>query len=297
MLSVLIPVYKWDPTGLVHEIREQLLQESISFEILVSDDTPIDKIPEYQVYLKDLTHVKCFHRNEPLSRSANRNFLASQAQFDYLLFVDCDGQVVDNQYIRKYLQNLAPSTVVVGGTCYKEIPPENGSLYLRWKFGKQREEIPSEIRNRDPWKSFSTFNFLIPSTVFDSIRFDESIREYGHEDTLFGIRLKEKDITVVHIDNPLEHLGLEEARVFLEKVETSVYNLKKISMNPALQDQLSQLVKLLRTYHRLKRFGLLPLFRVFFTIMKKGIVSNLLDDNPRMYLLDIYKLGVISQIA
>jgi len=186
---------------------------------------------------------------------------------------------------------------VAGGTKYHEHPPVNQNFYLRWKFGRKREEIPADQRNSDPWKSFSTFNFLIPKEVFMSVRFDESLTEYGHEDTLFGIRLMELEVPVMHIDNPLFHEGLEEAAVYLDKVRDSVYNLLNINGNNEVSEKLKGRVKLVATLAKLKRSGLFPVFRTIFPLLEKRIISNLLGPNPKLYLLDIYKLGLISQIA
>jgi glycosyltransferase involved in cell wall biosynthesis len=297
MLSVLIPVYNWNPTDLVLKLRDQLSMEQIPFEIVISDDTPVATRPEYQDYLSSQSGIRCFHRNNPLSRSANRNFLADQAVYDHLLFIDCDAMIADDRFIKRYLDSMNSDRVVVGGTRYEDFPPTERKLYLRWKFGKHREEVPSAQRSLEPWKSFSTFNFLIPRLVFLQIRFDESIREYGHEDTLFGIRLKEMKIPVVHIDNPLFHMGLEEAEVFLGKVKDSVTNLALISSKPELSEKFTPLVKLLNTSVKLKRSGLSPMFRFIFRLFEKSILKNLSGRNPNLYLLDIYKLGLISQIA
>ncbi|MBK9012976.1 MAG: hypothetical protein IPM82_02230 [Saprospiraceae bacterium] len=64
-----------------------------------------------------------------------------------------------------------------------------------------------------------TNNFLIPRQLFLEIQFDETLRQYGHEDTLFGMELARRQVPIVHIDNPLEHIGLEPVDVFLRKTE------------------------------------------------------------------------------
>ncbi len=41
---------------------------------------------------------------------------------------------------------------------------------------------------------------------------------FGNEDTLFSYNLKRKKITVSHIENPANHLGLETSEAFLKNL-------------------------------------------------------------------------------
>ncbi|OFY49208.1 MAG: hypothetical protein A2X22_07585 [Bacteroidetes bacterium GWF2_49_14] len=297
MLSVLIPVYRWDPRQLVAEIREQILQAGIPYEIIVSDDTPHFEEPEYQQNLALLSGVRCFWRDHPLSRSANRNFLASEAAYNYLLFLDCDGKVNSPVFIRDYIKKMNPDSVLVGGTLYDSIPPVNRSLTLRWIFGTHREQIPASMRNRDPWKSFSTFNFLIPAAIFHSIRFSENLTGYGHEDTLFGLQLKNRGIPVIHLDNGLVHLGLDSAEVFLAKVRESVSGLFYLQQTGLIGPGEASEIKLLRTAASLRKYGLLKVVHLIYRALRKPLEKTLLGKHPRLYILDLYKLGLISQFG
>ncbi len=297
MLSVLIPVYQWDPQKLVVDIRQQLLQCGISFEILVSDDTPLSQKPEYQSDLELLSGVNCYWRDRSLSRSANRNFLAGKALYSYLLFLDCDAEVVNPDFIRRYLHDLNPGTVLVGGTLYHAIPPQNPSQKLRWIFGTHREQISASIRNLDPWKSFSTFNFLIPSAIFHSIRFSEELTGYGHEDTLFGLELKNKGIPVNHLDNGLVHLGLDPAEMFLAKVRESVSGLVQLQRSGLISQNYSSEIKLLRTSARFRKLGMMRWVSFFFRVFRKPLENALIGNHPKLYVLDLYKLGLISQFG
>ncbi len=297
MLSVLIPVYQWDPRQLVAEIREQILQAGIPYEIIVSDDTPHIAEPDYQQDLAVLSGVRCFWRDRPLSRSANRNFLAGEAAYHYLLFLDCDGKVNSQVFVRDYVEKINPGSVLVGGTLYDSIPPENRSLLLRWIFGTHREQLPASTRNQDPWKSFSTFNFLVPAPIFHSIRFSEDLTGYGHEDTLFGLELKNRGIPVIHLDNGLVHLGLDPAEVFLAKVRESVTGLVQLQRTGLIGPGEVSEIKLLRTAARLRKYGLLKVVHFIYRALGRGLEKALLGNHPRLYMLDLYKLGLISQFG
>jgi len=62
-------------------------------------------------------------------------------------------------------------------------------------------------RNKHPHRGFSTFNVLFEKSVFSKIRFNEELKQYGHEDTLLGFQLKKAGIDILHIDNGLMHEG------------------------------------------------------------------------------------------
>ena len=51
-----------------------------------------------------------------------------------------------------------------------------------------------------------------------------AVKGYGHEDTLFAMELKRHGFAVTHIDNPLEHIGIEPVEEFLRKSANGVTN-------------------------------------------------------------------------
>ena len=152
-------------------------------------------------------------------RSRIRNLLADAAKGQYLLFLDCDSKVVKADYLATYVSALHPDTLLYGGRCYLPTPPADQRYYLHWYYGIHREQQSAEQRQKQPYHSFMTNNFLIPTKQFMAIRFDESLKQYGHEDTLFGMELKNRQVPIVHMDNPLEHTGIEVAEIFLDKTK------------------------------------------------------------------------------
>jgi glycosyltransferase involved in cell wall biosynthesis len=296
MLSVLIPVKDWNPTALVESLANQLIHCGCPFEILVSDDSNNCESSEFYELLSKLPGISYFTRQHPLGRSANRNFLASKAKYNYLLFIDGDAGCENQNFIRNYLERLNAHSVLCGGTLYLDMPPQDKNCLLRWKYGKKREQVAARERNENPWKSFSTFNFLIPSKVFHRFHFDESIKGYGHEDTLFGIRLKQAGIEVFHLDNGLLHLGLEPAESYLSKVWESALNLRLLYENKAFPPGSETEIGLLKTWMQLKRLHLTWLINLSFRWLAQKMKKRLCGTNPSMLLLDLYKLGAISQI-
>ena len=80
---------------------------------------------------------------------------------------------------------------------------------------------PAQERNLHPYNALSTFNFMAPREVMLQHPL-EAPGPYGHEDTLLGLRLKAAGVPLVHIDNPAEHLGLDENGVFLQKTRQAL---------------------------------------------------------------------------
>ncbi len=272
-------------------LDEQAKNEGIVYEILVGDDcSETSIIHQYKQY-ETGGSIRVFKHRNRLGRSANRNFLAQNAKYDFILFIDSNAEVKDLHFIRKYLsaKDLAP--VLVGGIAYSEIPPLDSACLLRWKYGRSREMKSSELRNRKPTQSFISFNFLIRKNIFNQIRFDESLLEYGHEDTLFGFRLKQKNVNILHLDNALIHSGMITGEEFLYKTRKSLENLKYILQILDDDPEFIQEVKLLKTFRRFRKIKIDRVLKYFFPIIRKNLESCLTSRNPMILFFQLYKLA------
>lgn len=270
---------------------EQAKNEGIVYEILVGDDCSDDTVIQQYRQFDAGDSISVFQHKNRLGRSANRNFLAQNAKYDFLLFIDSNAEVSDSHFIRKYLsaKDLAP--VLVGGIAYSEKPPLNAAYLLRWKYGRSREMKSSELRNKKPTQSFISFNFMINKEVFNKIKFDERLTEYGHEDTLFGFRLMQKNADVLHLDNALIHSGMIMGEEYLIKTRKSLDNLKYILQILDDDPEFVQEVKLLKTYRRVRRFKLDTVLKYFFHISKKKLENHLVSHNPKILFFQLYKLA------
>ena len=227
MISVLIPVYNYDVSSLVKDIKDQFVREKLEFEIIIIDDSSANIIlPEPSILNDERIKFEKLYIN--VGRSRIRNLLASKAKYDYLLFLDCDSDVSQNpNFIINYVTNIEKSEVQYGGTLYSSIRPDFKYL-LHWSYGRQVESPKAEIRAKDPYDSFKTNNFMIKKSVFESVKFDEAINTYGYEDYKFAIELNSKNYTIKHINNEVIHNGLNENEEFLSKIEISLKTLVKL---------------------------------------------------------------------
>ena len=297
MLSVLIPIYNWDVTNLIKELHEQLSDSGVAFEIIAADDASEESYHQQNQSIASRQGVTYIRYVENLGRSKLRNSLAQQAQYPYLLFMDCDAAIKTPSFIANYIALIRKEEnvpfVALGGVAYRETPPPS-SQKLRWHYGKQREEIPAHTRQQQPYKSFTPFNLLVARSIFSTITFDESLTTYGNEDTLFGFELKQHQIKIIHIDNPLYHEGLDENEVYLKKTETAIDNLIRITQQNTLDRTFIADNTLLTTYHHCKQKRVLPLVKFFYIlthpIMKWGICKRY-----NLLFLDFYKLGYLAR--
>lgn len=295
MISVLIPVYKLNFTALVESLLEQFSSNSVPFEILVGDDSP-DSVENQLPANWDQQPIAYFHHSPALSRSGNRNFLAQKAKYEYLLFLDGDAIIDNPDFIKNYVKHLEPQKVICGGTSYQSNPPEKKEQFLRWIYGRNREEHSASIRNKRPYQSFSSFNFVIPGSVFREIRFDTAIQEYGHEDTLFGYALKERQVSVEHVDNSLIHSGLDDAADYLEKSEKAIQGLVELSKRKDLPDGFLAENRLWRSSVKIHHYQMHRFLKLLFPFLKPLIMISLKSRKPSIFLFDLYKIAFLSKI-
>ena len=287
MLSILIPVYNFDVNNLIITLCRQSNELSVPVEIICMDDRSDDAFRELNKNICNLKSVNYIELDNNIGRSAIRNKLAALASFDYLVFIDADTFPETNNFLKNYIDNIEKQTVVYGGRSYQTIKPVNSNFYLHWYYGSKREVKSVKIRNMNPYNSFMTNNFMIPKSFFSSIQFDESLVGYGHEDTLFGLELKKRNISIKHIDNPMIHIGLETAEVFLSKSEKAVENLLRIYKKYNLNNE----IKILSYFLFFKKFRLHGFFKIIFLFFKKAIKKNILGKNPSLLLFDVYRLS------
>jgi glycosyltransferase involved in cell wall biosynthesis len=276
-------------------LQTQLSKSGVDYEIILADDASSDgSIREHNGLLAKLENVTYIQHERNFGRSASRNELADEAQYPFLLFIDCDARVKKECYIAHYLHFISlkkdhiPEFAVSGGLSYRDDLPEK-SKHLRYKYGIKREVRSAKERSEHPYSHFTPFNLLITKSVFEKCRFDESLTDYGYEDTFFGLDLEEAEIPLYHIDNELYHDGLDDNRDFLRKIEASVGNLARFYRDGLVDNRFREQSRLLQTWEHLraKRNGK-AIFKALHW-MKRPLTNLILRHNS-LKALDLYKL-------
>lgn len=295
MLSICIPIYNYDVTTLVKELHKQAESLLICYEILLIDDFSGSNIRQTNRKISSLSNVTYLELSENIGRSAIRNKLAEKSKYQYLIFMDCDVKITISDYIRRYAVCCGPQTVTCGGVNNPDKPLSSKHL-LRWKYRNKREDINADERAKNPCAHFKTINFLIDKDIFESVKFDETIKGYGYEDTLFAIEIEGKGIPIYHIDNPVTHAEEDNCDDFICKVQEATRNLITITNRLDNPQLFIESVKILRVKQKITTLGLLPLFRLFYKLSEKMLLKNIKSKNPCLFWFDVYRLGYLCSL-
>jgi len=291
MLSILIPIYNFDVGKLVVELQKQAKLASIDFEILLFDDASDIEFREINRKYSTIENVIFKELDVNIGRSKIRNLMCSEAQFEYLLFLDCDAFITNPNFIKNYLVECKSNAIVCGGMGYfSEYENSNSTNSLRLQYGLNRECLSLSQRLQNPYDNFMTFNFLIAKSILLKTPFDESIKRYGHEDTLFGISLLKNGFTIKHIENVAFHIELDSNEVFLKKSLMGVDNLFQLIQGNTLKSDLQKRVKLLIYFCLIEKWHCKKCFALLYTLAGKSIEKRIIKNGKNLFLFDFYRL-------
>jgi len=290
MISILIPTYNYNCFALVEELNNQAKKIEIDYEIIVQDDNS-------QLYIEENSKinslVNCSFKinSENLGRTINRQSLAQNSKFELLLFLDSDVFPEKKTFLKDYLDFYNNENVVCfGGYKYANIPLDASKL-LRHKYGKEREEKPSKIRNKNPYSYVFSGNMLIEKSTFLNANFSDTINIYGM-DIYFSYNLYINAIPVLHIDNAIYHNGLEDNVGFFNKCLESVESRKRYLAD---KKDISKINSLLRYYLWIKKLKFERIVYWLFLKFEKAMKTLILHKNPNITCLDLYRLGYICK--
>ena len=292
-LSILIPTKDYVCTRLIKELVKQATAiQDLIFEVIVADDGSESKetIIENKI-INQFPHCKYIIRETNVGRSSIRNFLASQAQYPQLLFLDSDVYLPTPLFLQQYIEFIDSASVVYGGT----INDNNKNKWkgnLRYKYEKTSESKHDlQHRRASPYRSFCTHNFLINKEVILNHPFDETIKAYGYEDVILGRILEQHGITIQHIDNPILICEFEDNKAYLNKIKTALTTLFYI------QDKVQNHSQLVIAMHLIKRLHLTNLVSTAFLLVQNKLEKRLIySKNPSLLLLKLYKVGFFISI-
>lgn len=290
MFSVLIPTYNRLCVKLVKDLQRQAALTNEPYEIIVADDASAETVKRANREINALPCCRYVELKENMGRARIRNFLARQARYGTLIFIDSDARVISDDFLAKYL-SAGGADVVYGGLKHPDSLP-SPDVTLAYKYEKHAEpRFTLEKRRRKPYEVFRTFNFMVRRDVFLAHPFDERIVNYGHEDTLFGNALRRAGIEIVHIDNPLLNGGLDTNSEMIKKTEESLRTLYE------LRDEMNESSALLRFYNRLERMRLGGAVSFLYRLTYPTLRRNLLGTRPSLHAFAFYKLGYYCRLA
>jgi len=291
MLSILIPTYNYAILALVKNVHQQCLEAQIPFEIICLDDQSDNDYQIENLIISTLPNCIYNVNQTNVGRTRTRQQLAEQAKYDWLLFLDADVIPVTSAFIQHYIDAIQPNTVIFGGYQYEK-ESTDASKILRYRYGKEREEKYASERNKNPYTYVFSGNMLVPKSIFLNFNYQANEKNYGM-DIYFGYQLYQQQISVLHLDNPILHLGLETNEVYFQKALQGVESRKKYLLHEKGVDQMNPLVQ---AYFKLKKLGLTKLVAVGFKIVAPYLKKNILSTNPKLVYFDIYRLGYLCSL-
>lgn len=284
MLSICIPTYNYDVTPLVSALISQASKLNYAVELLIRDDHSqhfkLDELllPETQIPLRTYTNPT------NIGRTGTRGALAVDAQFEHLLFLDADTLPVDDQFLARFepffTQNI---DVVSGGITYQKKRPAP-AYRLRWTFGQAREARIAKIRQQQPYLIVSG-SLWIKKKLFLDIN-PKELNAYGL-DNLIANRLSERRSIVLHIDNPVFHLGLETNIEFLEKSLKAIDTLYESEQNGT---SITKHTRLQQRYEHYRKTGLTTLFYYGIGPWIPRLKRKVTASNPSLRAFDFIRL-------
>ena len=297
-LSILIPIYNNDCREQVEALSTQAQAiENLEFEIVVADDgsdegllRTVTNRPEPSTDLSQtwqhLPGVRYIRRKHNVGRAAIRNFLAREARYEWLLFMDGDMSIPSNNFVKQWVEantgQLAYGGYIVGS---------GESSSLRYLYEKQCEPMHrAEERRKRPFQHFHTCNFMIQRELMLSHPFDERFRHYGYEDVLFGKQLRAAGASICHIDNPAGFFDFEDNAHFVSKTEEGLRTLNEFRTD-------------LRGYSQMLTFvdgihvGIVKwIFIIWHRLFGEAERRNLCGKKPSLKLFKLYRLGYFLTI-
>lgn len=283
-LSILIPNYNNVCVGLVTTLQQQAGALGIGYEILVADDASPDKDTiETNQAINTLPHCRYIVKEQNTGSAATRNFLGRESRYHWLLFLDSDIDIPDSRFLERYVTD-GHEGVVNGGI--KITDDDNLKHNLRYLYEKSAEPAhTAERRQANRYHEFRSTNFLIDREVFEDSPFDERFTRSGYEDVLFGKMLKQRQVPITHIDNPVMMTEFEGNADYVAKIERSMKTLYKF------RNELrgySRILTIDQGIHIGVVRGVIRLWHRVFGGLERRILCG---ERPILKLFNIYRMG------
>lgn len=291
-LSILIPTHNDTCLPQVRAlVGEAESIKGLQYEIIVADDASTDKQTiDTNKQILALPHCRYIQRQVNVGRAAIRNFLAKEAKYRWLLFIDSNINIPNADFLQTYLSVSPQARVIDGGV---QIDGDTDALRgnLRYRYEKKAAPRHTAVhRNSHPYQSFRTTNFVAQKDIFNEISFNSNIRTYGYEDVLFGKHLEEHGISIIHINNPVAYQLYEDNGQYMKKMTEAIQTLHMHS------HELVHYSPLLRMAHCIEQAHLALLCNYIYKKMSRQWLHNLHGNHPSLIIFSLFKLFYLISI-
>ena len=297
MISICIPIYNVNVVPLAETLLQQSRASNLDVEIILLDDHSLPTWRTANEPLREMKNVFYLPLIENIGRSRIRNRMADMVSGEWILFLDCDMRIINDNFLSTYAEYTQGLDDVICGGVYYGTRPKEREFLLQWLTEQKVLRQRLLISHRGLYEHVSTGNFMIRKTVFDTVRFDERITAYGQEDQLFSLELARYKIKPRSIDNPTEHRGHEPNELFIQKAETSLFNLVRIwNAYPHYHLLLCKTSKRVRAARLLQITRLAGFFRFLFSLFRNKLRKACISGNANMWQFSFYQMGYLLTV-
>ena len=293
-LSVLIPFLRDDPRALLALLdREAAILEGLVEIVLLDDGTNDPALTSaLQTVIAAMrlpVHLITLARNE--GRSRGRNRLSGAARGDYLLFLDSDMRPDTDHFLTNWIKIARDQKppIVFGGFSLLQAPTDSRFAVHR-AMAARSECVAADVRSETPEKYVYTSNLLVRRDVFDTEGFDPAFTGWGWEDVEWAMRVS-RTHSILHIDNPATHMGLDTAEVLAGKYEQSAANFARVfARHP-------DIVSGYPSFRAARALKKLPALSVLRLLMRRVALSAAVPVPARSFALRLYRAALYADVV
>lgn len=290
-LSVLVPFYKDDATSLLRDLDTQIIGRPI--EVLFYDDGTKDT--ELTTSMTRAVNaakgsVTLISNTDNQGRSAARNALFEAAKADWVLFLDADMRPSRDAFLETYISliNSCGAEIIFGGF-EVEAQQEDADRDVHRALSEISDCLTLDERQAGGPQYVASSNLCVRRDVLETEPFDSGFTGWGWEDSEWAARVS-KRFTLVHVDNPAVHLGLETTETLLKRFSTSGQNyLRFTQAHPELAERLP-------LFNISKSLGRLPGQSLMRPVLKLCVKMHILPMRARLAALKLWRASHYADV-
>jgi len=227
-LSVLTPFYRYNAAALLKRMANA--PDGVEFVLLddgSGDAALLAEIVEAAYALNAPVRIIVREHNE--GRAAGRNRLIAEARGRYVLFLDADMLPDRPTYLLHWLSvtRCQQPDIAFGGLSLRHAARTRDTALHHNLFAASDCRSAAE-RAESPAQFTSSSNLLVRRAFLHLHPFDNGFTGWGFEDTDWALNAS-RDATILHIDNPATHAGLDSVATLLRKSDEAAPNFARMA--------------------------------------------------------------------
>lgn len=291
-LSVLTPFLRDDPSELLALLDQEAEALKGRVEIVLLDDGTVDPAltARLSAQIKDMRlPVQLITLTANEGRSIGRNRLATAARGASLLFLDSDMRPDHDRFLGVWadlVQAQGPA-VAFGGFSLLQAPDE-ARFAVHRAMAARSDCVPHEQRALQPEKYVFTSNLLVRRDVFEAEAFDPGFTGWGWEDVEWAMRVG-KRFSIIHVDNPATHMGLDTVAQLIGKYEQAAPNFARMA------DRHPEVVAAYPSYKAARLIKKVPGRGLMRAVLKGAARAGWLPVSARAFSLRLYRTALYAE--